>query len=115
MLSYIEESSNNLANLVNTCNSLEAIRGGRLISALFITRSRCGPLGKAAVIEAYSKGHIPSAIIDDNKEVISECSEVCHTCHVKVRRKPFAEKAECVRNFLIEFSEPLERLFYRYC
>ena len=101
MLSHIEESSKNLANLVNTCNSLEAIRGGRLISALFITRSRCGPLGKAAVIEAYTK------------EVISECSEVCHTCHVKVRRKPFAEKAECVRNFLIEFSEPLERLFYR--
>ena len=114
MLSHIEESSKNLANVVNTCNSLEAIRGGRLISALFIARSRCGPLGKAAVIEAFTEGHIPSAIVDDNKEVISECSEVCHTCHVKVRRKPFAEKAECVRNFLIEFSEPLERLFYRY-
>ena len=90
------------------------ICGGKFIFVLFITRNHYGSLGKVAVPEAYNKNHILSIIINENKEFISEYSEVCHICHVKVRCKPFAEKAECVSNFLIKFSEPLEKLFYRY-
>ena len=115
VVTHIEESSKNLRNVIDTCNNLQDLRTGELITSIFVTRKRCGPTGKLATIKSFTRNfEVPCAIIDDNQEVIKECSEEIHTCHVKIRRKPFSYEAECVRNFLIEFLEPLERLFNRY-
>ena len=115
VLTFIECSSRNLDNVVNTCNRAE-IREGGLIKAIFVTRHPTGPLGKSAVIKSFTLGHrIPCAIVDDKHTIIEEVAQTrCHTCHVKIRRKPWSEDAECVKNFLIEFVEPLERLFALY-
>ena len=116
VLSHIEESSKNLANVINTCNTLKPIRSDNLITAIFITRHRTGCLGKGAVIEAYTQNlQLPCAIVDDNVQVIQDCANrEVHTAHVKVRRKPWSEEAEVVKNYLLDTAEPLKRLFERY-
>ena len=70
---------------------LESIRLGNLITAIFITRHRTGPLGKGAVIEAYAQGFKLPCAVDDNK-VIQDCANrQVHTAHTKVRRKPWTQ------------------------
>ena len=115
VVTHIETSSRNLQNVIDTCNNIQDLRTGELITSIFVTRERCGVTGKLATIKSFTRNfELPCAIVDDNKEVIQECSKEIHTCHVKIRRKPFCEEAECVRNFLIEFLDPLKRLFDRY-
>ena len=71
---------------------------GELITSIFVTRERCGVTGKLATIKSFTRNfELPCAIVDDNKEVIQECSKEIHTCHVKIKRKPLCEEAECVR------------------
>ena len=120
VLSHIENSSRNLEGLVRACNDTEVIRTENLINGIFITRQRCGALGKLATAKSIThQFEIPSCIIDDNVDVIGEFAEVqeenpVHTCHIKLRRKPSQEKAEIVRQFLVQCTDPVEQFFRRY-
>jgi hypothetical protein len=86
-----------------------------LITSIFVTRERCGIVGKAAAIWSYTLNYqIPSALVDDNHEVIAENSEEVHTCHIHIRRKPKCPAAETVQHYLLDCAAPLERLLWRY-
>ena len=101
VLSHIESSSKNEENFpLNVNNS--PIGSGDLVQIILITRQRCGALGKARTIETVTQGHrIPSVIVDDNHQVIQECSDQrIHTAHIKLRRKPAVEDAEVVKSFI---------------
>jgi hypothetical protein len=50
-------------------------------------------------------------IIDDNAEVIAECSEKVQTVHLMLRRKPQALKAHKVRTFLEECESAVKAVF----
>ena len=115
VLSHIESSSKNETSLLQNINN-SPVGSEDLVQIILITRQRCGALGKAKTIEAVTQGHrIPSVIVDDNHQVIQECSDQrIHTAHIKLRRKPAVEDAEVVKNFLLETAEPIERLFGRY-
>ena len=115
ILSHIESSSKNETSLLQNVNN-SPIGSEDLVQIILITRQRCGALGKAKTIEAVTQGHrIPSVIVDDNHQVIQECSDQrIHTAHIKLRRKPAVEDAEVVKSFLLETAEPIERLFGRY-
>ena len=115
VLSHIESSSKNETSLLQNINN-SPVGSEDLVQIILITRQRVGALGKAKTIEAVTQGHrIPSVIVDDNHQVIQECSDQrIHTAHIKLRRKPPVEDAEVVKNFLLETAEPIERLFGRY-
>ena len=115
VLSHIESSSKNETSLLQNINN-SPVGSEDLVQIILITRQRVGALGKAKTIEAVTQGHrIPSVIVDDNHQVIQECSDQrIHTAHIKLRRKPAVEDAEVVKNFLLETAEPIERLFGRY-
>ena len=115
VLSHIESSSKNETSLLQNINN-SPVGSKDLVQIILITRQRCGALGKAKTIEAVTQGHrIPSVIVDDNHQVIQECSDQrIHTAHIKLRRKPAVEDAEVVKSFLLETAEPIERLFGRY-
>ena len=107
VLSHIESSSKNETNLLQNVNN-SPIGAEDLVQIILITRQRCGALGKAKTIEAVTQGHrIPSVIVDDNSQVIQECSDQrIHTAHIKLRRKPAVEDAEVVKSYLLETAEP---------
>ena len=107
VLSHIETSSRNLEGLLRACNGTSEIIEEDLIQALFVTREREGVTGKLATARKISRGFlIPICIVDDNVRVIAEFAKAqeqlnptIHTAHIKLRRKPSAERAEVVRPF----------------
>ena len=115
IVSHIEHSSKNLDNLLRICNQYRQIADEGLITSIFVTRERCGVVGKAATIKSYTLNYqIPCALVDDNHEVITENSEEVHTCHIHIRRKPKCPAAETVQHYLLDCAAPLERLLWRY-
>ena len=82
VLSHIESSSKHEANLQQNVNN-SPIGAEDLVQFILITRQRCGALGKTKTIEAVTQGQrIPSVIVDDNHQVIQECSDQrIHTPH----------------------------------
>ena len=115
IVSHIEHSSKNLDNLLRICNQYRQIADEGIITSIFITRERCGVVGKAATIKSYTLDYqIPCALVDDNHEVISENSAEVHTCHIQIRRKPKCPAAETVQHYLLDCAAPLERLLWRY-
>ena len=122
VLSHIEASSRNLEGLLRACNDTKEIIEENLIQALFVTREREGVTGKLATARKISRGFsIPICIVDDNVRVIAEfagaqehINPTIHCVHIKLRRKPSAERAEVVRPFLAGCSEDLEKLFRHY-
>ena len=110
-----ESSSKNLDNLLRVCNSYRQIADEGLMTTIFVTRERCGIVGKAATIKSYTLDYeMPCALADDNHEVIRENPEEVHTCHIHIRRKPKCPEAEVVQHYLLDCAAPLERLFWRY-
>ena len=115
IVSHIEHSSKNLDNLLRIYNQYRQIADEGLITSIFVTRERCGIAGKAATIWSYTLNYqIPSALVDDNHEVIAENSEEVHTCHIHIRRKPKCPAAETLQHYLLDCAAPLERLLWRY-
>ena len=111
IVSHIEHSSKNQDNLLRICNQYRQIADKGLITSIFVTRERCGIVGKAATIKSYILNDpIPCALVDDNHEVITENSEEVHTCHIHIRRKPKCPAAETVQHYLLDCAAPLERL-----
>ena len=51
IVSHIEHSSKNLDNLLRICNQYRQIADEGLITSIFVTRERCGVVGKAATIK----------------------------------------------------------------
>ena len=85
------------------------------MTTIFVTRERCGIVGKAATIKSYTLDYeMPCALADDNHEVIRENPEEVHTCHIHIRRKPKCPEAEVVQHYLLDCAAPLERFFWRY-
>ena len=107
---------------MRACNDTREIIEEDLIQALFVTREREGVTGKLATARQISRGFsIPCCIVEDNVRVIAEFVKAqeqsnprTHTAHIKLRRKPTAERAEVVRPFLAGCSEDLETLFRHY-
>ena len=75
VLSHIGSSSKNETSLLQNINN-SPVGSEDLVQIILITRQRCGALGKAKTIEAVTQGHrVPSVIVDDNHQVIQECSD----------------------------------------
>ena len=75
--SHIEKSSENLERLLRAVNNTLEVLRESLICFITITVNRCGPLGKLQTIRAITQRYlVPSAIIDDNEQVIGEL-ETC--------------------------------------
>ena len=75
--SHIEKSSENLERLLRAVNNTPEVLRESLICFITISVNRCGPLGKLQTIRAITQRYlVPSAIIDDNEQVIGEL-ETC--------------------------------------
>ena len=64
-----------------------------------------------STLAAICQKRVPCMIIDDNAEVIAECSEKVQTVHLMLRRKPQALKAHKVRTFLEECESAVKAVF----
>ena len=114
--SHIEKSSENLERLLRAVNNTPEVLRESLICFITITVNRCGPLGKLQTIRAITQGYlVPSAIIDDNEQVIGEChrSEEVGTIHLKLRKKKPTEETDYVCQFLEDCFPSLETCIHR--
>ena len=107
--SHIERSEKNLRDLIRYLHNTDGIQN--LIQFVTITTQRAGALGKLSTLAAICQKRVPCMIIDDNAEVITECSEKVQTAHLKLRRKPQAPKAHKVRTFLEECESAVKEVF----
>ena len=113
----------NVAFLRRAKESAERVWGNKHSLLIFVreiieegvTREREGVTGPLATASQISRGFsIPRCIVDDNVRVIAEfvrAQDQENPAHIKLRRKPSAERAEVVRPFLASCSEDLEALF----
>ena len=114
--SHIEKSSEKLERLLRAVNKTPEVLRESLICFITITVNRCGPLGKLQTIRAITQGYlVPSAIIDDNEQVIGEChrSEEVGTIHLKLRKKKSTEETDYVCQFLEDCFPSLETCIHR--
>ena len=109
--SHIEQSSANLERLLRAVNNTPEVLRESLICFITVTVNRCGPLGKLQTIKAITQGYlVPSAIIDDNEQIIDECRrcDQVGTIHIKLRKKKPAEDPNFVCQFLEDSFPSLE-------
>ena len=116
IVSHIHQAEKNLEHFLEAVSATQELCAQNPISAIYITRERCGPRGKLATARAISLDFVwPSVIIDDNLQVVQEFSDSrIHTCHIKLRRKPPSQVAECSKPFLADCARPLHELFLQY-
>ena len=108
--SYISGSEKNLTNLLRCCEQTEGLRD--LVPFIFITRQQCGPEGKYRTIQAINQGISPTCFIDDNAKIIEEATQptgAVFTVHLKLRRKPSAERSYQVHKFLEDCQQTIEQ------
>lgn len=101
IVSYISQSEKNLRSLLQCCEQTEGLR--YLIPYIFITRQQLGPQGKFRTIQAINQRITPTCFVDDNARIIEEATQVTdaiYTVHLKLRKKPSAERSYQVHNFL---------------
>eukprot|EP00438_Fugacium_kawagutii_P007496 Skav230013 [mRNA] locus=scaffold1958:420290:428629:+ [translate_table: standard] len=70
--SFISGSERNLTNLLEACGNTRGLSS--LVSFITITRQKCGPQGKLRMIESLCQRLTPAILVDDNAEIVSECS-----------------------------------------